>query len=95
MGQMWALAGSTYTAIVGWIVLLVLPSWFGGGFEPTLPASFIFVLVPLFLGFIGCQIDSILGALFENQGKLGKQQVNFLSILIATLLAGAILLVFA
>ncbi|WP_297217794.1 TIGR00297 family protein [Thermoplasma sp.] len=30
-------------------------------------------------GFIGCQIDSLLGAVFENRGKLNKGQVNFLS----------------
>ncbi len=30
-------------------------------------------------GFISCQVDSLLGALFENDGKLSKGQVNFLA----------------
>ncbi len=37
------------------------------------------VLVVIILGFIGCQVDSILGALFENRGKLSKGEVNFLA----------------
>ncbi|EQD40438.1 membrane protein containing DUF92, transmembrane [mine drainage metagenome] len=36
----------------------------------------------IIMGFIGCQIDSVLGALFENKGKLSKGQVNLLSIII-------------
>ncbi len=42
------------------------------------------------LGFVGCQIDSILGALFENRGKLSKGQVNAISTLLAVVLAFAI-----
>ncbi|MGC8609325.1 MAG: DUF92 domain-containing protein [Thermoplasmata archaeon] len=30
-------------------------------------------------GFVGCQIDSLLGSLFENRGKLNKGQVNLLA----------------
>lgn len=37
------------------------------------------VLVVIILGFAGCQVDSILGALFENSGKLSKGEVNFLA----------------
>ena len=33
------------------------------------------------LGFIGCQIDSLLGAVFENRGFLTKGSVNALSII--------------
>lgn len=39
------------------------------------------------LGFIGCQIDSILGAVYENREKLSKGEVNFLSSLFAILIA--------
>lgn len=38
-------------------------------------------------GFISCQIDSILGAVFENKGKLSKGQVNFLASLSSVLIA--------
>ena len=33
------------------------------------------------LGFLGCQIDSVLGAVFENRGFLTKGSVNALSII--------------
>lgn len=38
-------------------------------------------------GFLGCQIDSILGATLENRGKLSKGEVNFLSSLISVVIA--------
>ena len=31
------------------------------------------------IGWIGCQIDSVLGELMENRGLLGKHSVNFLA----------------
>ncbi|MCL4444072.1 MAG: DUF92 domain-containing protein [Candidatus Thermoplasmatota archaeon] len=37
------------------------------------------VFIVILLGFIGCQIDSYLGALFENKGKLSKGEVNFIA----------------
>ncbi|CAC11660.1 conserved hypothetical protein [Thermoplasma acidophilum] len=40
-------------------------------------------------GFVGCQIDSILGALFENRGKLNKGQVNFLSSFLTVMASAA------
>jgi uncharacterized membrane protein len=33
------------------------------------------------LGFLGCQIDSVLGAVLENRGLLNKGSVNALSII--------------
>jgi uncharacterized membrane protein len=36
------------------------------------------------MGFISCQIDSILGATLENTGHLGKNGVNLASIGITT-----------
>ena len=50
-----------------------------------------FAVVPLIvitlLGFIGCQVDSLLGSLFENRGKMSKGQVNAFSTLIAVAIA--------
>ncbi len=37
------------------------------------------VLIITAVGFLGCQIDSVLGATLENKGKLSKGMVNFLS----------------
>jgi len=44
------------------------------------------VLVITAVGFLGCQIDSVLGATFENRGKLSKGMVNFLSAFIVVLM---------
>jgi uncharacterized membrane protein len=42
-------------------------------------ASF-FVTVTI-VGWLGCQVDSILGELLENKGYIGKHTVNFLATL--------------
>ncbi len=39
------------------------------------------------IGWIGCQIDSLLGATLENRGLIGKGQVNALSIACGSLIA--------
>ncbi|EQB67065.1 MAG: hypothetical protein AMDU2_EPLC00006G0622 [Thermoplasmatales archaeon E-plasma] len=49
--------------------------------------SMIALLIITLFGFLGCQIDSVLGALLENKGKLSKGQVNFLSILFTVIIA--------
>jgi len=38
-------------------------------------------LIITIVGWLGCQIDSILGALLENKGHIGKHSVNFLATL--------------
>ena len=45
-----------------------------------------FVLIAL-VGWLGCQVDSILGALLENEGYIGKHSVNFLATLSGALMA--------
>jgi len=47
----------------------------------------IFVVIPAILGFVGCQIDSVLGATLENRGIIGKGGVNFVSIGISTVIS--------
>jgi len=47
--------------------------------EPMSVAS-IFVVVTI-VGWLGCQVDSILGELLENKGYIGKHTVNFLATL--------------
>ncbi|WYX99836.1 DUF92 domain-containing protein [Oxyplasma meridianum] len=44
------------------------------------------------MGFLGCQIDSILGALFENEGKMSKGQVNFFSAFVSVVVSALVLL---
>ena len=48
--------------------------------------AFKFLALTTFLGFLGCQIDSVLGATFEKWGWLGKGGVNFCAIGAATIL---------
>jgi len=45
-----------------------------------------FVLIAL-VGWIGCQVDSVLGALLENQGYIGKHTVNLLATLSGAMMA--------
>ncbi len=44
------------------------------------------ILIVTVLGFIGCQIDSVLGALFENKNKMSKGQVNAISTMVAVII---------
>jgi uncharacterized membrane protein len=39
------------------------------------------------IGFIGCQIDSLFGAVLENRGYIGKGMVNTLAIASGALIA--------
>ena len=58
-------------------------------------ASITYVEIPLLtmlvvvtaIGWLGCQVDSVLGALFENKGLIGKHTVNFLATLSGALMA--------
>jgi uncharacterized membrane protein len=45
-----------------------------------------YLLIPVAIGFLGCQIDSVLGATLERRGLVDKKTVN----LVATT-SGAIL----
>ena len=39
------------------------------------------------IGWLGCQVDSVLGALLENEGHIGKHTVNFLATLSGAVMA--------
>lgn len=45
---------------------------------------FIFITV---IGWLGCQVDSLLGALLENRGYIGKHSVNFFATFSGALMA--------
>ena len=55
-----------------------------GGFDTTLP---IFICLVSAIGWFGCQIDSLLGAVLENQGHIGKHAVNLLATFSGAVLA--------
>src|SRR2546422_3070100 len=76
LGQACALTASAYTALVGWFVLYVLAPF---GTPPPIPASSALIVIPAVVGFVGCQIDSVLGATLERRGIVGKRTVNLVS----------------
>ena len=84
LGQACALLAALYTALFGWLVLGLFARTFG--MDPTMPLDPGFLLVPAVLGFVGCQIDSVVGATLERRGLVNKKTTN----LIATSLGAAL-----
>lgn len=85
-GQVFALVGSATTAVVG-LALFV-------AFAAPLPNPILFVLTVAVVGFLACQVDSVLGELFENDGVLTKGSTNFLGMLSAVGMAALVFVVF-
>lgn len=83
IGTSAAFSAAVYISLVGWVVLG--PTGQLSSFPPH------YILIPVLMGFLGCQIDSLLGATLENRGILNKDRVNILSIGAATLLAHAVM----
>ena len=48
------------------------------------------LLVPTLMGFLGCQVDSVLGATLEGGGLFTKEETNLLSITAGALLGLAL-----
>lgn len=90
-GQFWALMASTYTALFAWIVLFYIPYNYFSTFEGflfTSPSnSYALIVIPLIVGFVGCQVDSVLGATLENKGWLTNDGVNLAATSIGGILA--------
>ena len=82
-GQLFALVGSATTAVVGLVLF-----WVFGAPTPSPP---LFVGTVTFVGFAACQVDSVLGELYENRGLLSKGSTNFLGMLSAVVFAGVVL----
>ncbi|MHB1435593.1 MAG: DUF92 domain-containing protein [Thermoplasmata archaeon] len=78
-GEAWALVGSLATAVIGVGLFALFASPLGP------PGRFVGLVAVS--GFVGCQIDSILGELFENRGLLTKGSTNFLGMLSSVLMA--------
>ncbi len=76
----------TLAAFYGALLISVVSTVLGAINGDQTPTVFFFSFVILF-GWLGCQVDSILGALLENRGVLGKHSVNFLSTLSGSLMA--------
>jgi len=89
LGQACALAAAVYIALVGWIVLSILAPLVGS--LVTIATNSFLILIPAFVGFLGCQIDSLLGATLERKGIIGKRSVNLVSTSLGGLIAYAML----
>jgi len=76
----------TLAAFYGGLLISVISTILGAFNGESVSPVFLFIVVTL-VGWIGCQIDSILGALLENKGYLGKHSVNFLSTISGAIIA--------
>jgi uncharacterized protein (TIGR00297 family) len=75
----------TVAALVGAIIISI----FGVILSPEnliISEIELFLLLSL-IGWLGCQVDSLLGALLENRGYLGKHSVNFIATFSGSLMA--------
>lgn len=77
LGEVCALAASLYTALFGWVVLCFISGQIG--LNVTLPSSSWLIFIPATIGFVGCQIDSVLGATLETKGYIHKKGVNLVA----------------
>ena len=82
-GQLFAVVGAVTTAVVGLLLF-----W---GFRTPLPNPVLFTIVVALAGFLGCQVDSVLGELFENRGQLSKGSTNLLGMLSSAVIAAGAL----
>ena len=81
-GEAFAFAGAATTGLVG----LGLFAVFGRAPDP----SALFLLAAVVAGFLGCQLDSVLGETLENRGFLSKHGTNFFGMLGAVAIAAGV-----
>ncbi len=79
-GQLAALGGALVMSALG-ILLLGSLTFSADLTPPPAPFTAANLLAGTVAGFIGCQVDSLLGATLEVRGRLTKEEVNFLGIL--------------
>jgi uncharacterized protein (TIGR00297 family) len=82
-GEFWAAIGAVTTGIVGWGLFLLFSS-------PAPPGALLVGVVGV-AGFLGCQVDSVLGETLENRHFLTKGSTNFLGMLSSVGIAAALL----
>ena len=77
-GQLVAFIAAGFMSAIAYLLFSLDPNMVAG------PST---VLIPMLCGFFGCQIDSVIGATIERQGKIGKLGNNMVSIACGALLA--------
>lgn len=83
IGQLWAFVGALALAIIGAGLFLI--------FATPVPSVALVIGGAAAAGFVGCQVDSILGETLENRGWLTKGSTNFLGMVSSVLVASAVL----
>ncbi len=78
-GTIWSVIASAFAALIGW--LLIAPAEIFN----------MLILIPIFMGVMGCTIDSFIGATLERRGLIGKLGNNMISMASGAL--GAMLLI--
>ena len=73
-GQKAAFVGSALISILAFF------AWYITNLDSEISDGIYLSIVACIIGWIGCQVDSLLGALFENRGYLTKGGVNTLAI---------------
>jgi len=84
LGEAWAFEGALLTAVVA-LGLFRL-------FDIAVFSIPTLLVIATVAGFLGCQVDSVLGETLENRGWLSKGSTNFLGMLSAVGIAAAALL---
>jgi uncharacterized protein (TIGR00297 family) len=87
LGQAAAFIGALIPALLGWVLISEYNNnIFSVTTQEQMPMTFWTIAIPVIIGFIGCQIDSILGATLQQRKLISNDGVNFFSILIGILL---------
>ncbi len=90
LGQGAALLAALYTALTAWLFLSVLPGVLG---QPaTFPSGPLLLTIPVAVGFLGCQVDSLVGATLEMRGWVSKKTTNLIATSLGAFLAYGIAL---
>ena len=78
-GTAWAFIGAIFASILGWLLLFPWGTVDGR------------ILIPILMGFLGCNIDSLVGATLERRGMVGKLGTNMISMALGAL--GSVLVI--
>ena len=82
-GQAAAAAAASYTAIIGFLIFTLIDG---------LSLNWLHIILIIDIGFLGCQIDSVIGATLETQGYVSKLTNNLMSIALGTIIAWLVII---
>ncbi len=91
LGELCALGAALFTALVGYFVLSYVARAYA--LAPTMPEAGSYVIVPAVMGFVGCQLDSVIGATLERRGLVNKKGTNLIATSLGALLGFVVLVV--